>query len=285
MAVAGFGILALGAFVTPGVRVADGVAPNTEAYLLANLLGANEVPTPGDPDGIGSAGVYVSTGVSNDVCWTLKLTGIDAVTGAQLHSGAAGVSGPVVIDFGVAVDTCALGPLDPALVLDISTNPRNYYVNIDTTSYPGGALRGQLVNNAVPLTYIGLATPVRAYDSRVDGNRISPNETRAISLFAGKDAFGVSLPAVPIGAYAADVVITVTQTGPAGFLTAHAAGTPVPATSTINWTLVGTTVANGTMVRVDSTSHVAITAGPSADTHVIIDVVGFYYDWQLTATV
>jgi predicted secreted protein len=284
LAATGFGMLALGAIVSPELKVVAAPVTSSTTYLLASLLGANVVPTPGDPDGAGSAGVYVYSGVSNDVCWTVNLTGIDAVTGAQLHSGAAGVNGPVVIDMGLAGSACAAGPLDAALVLDIAANPSNYYINIDTASYPGGALRGQLVNNATPLVLVGLATPLRAYDSRVSGARLGPNETRVVSLFSGKDGSGVSLPAVPIGAYAAEVVITVTQTGPDGFLTAHAAGTPVPATSTINWTVLNTSVATGTTVRVNGTSQVAITAGPSANTHLIIDVVGFYWDWGITTT-
>lgn len=276
-------MFALGAFVTPDANTAKGAPVNTNTYLLASLLGSNVVPSPGDPDGAGSAGVYVYTGFGDDICWTVKLTQVGEVTGMQLHSGAAGVNGPTVIDFGLGVDTCAPGPLDPALVQDIIANPASYYVNIDTSDYPGGALRGQLVGNATPLVFVGLATPLRAYDSRVDGTKLNSNETRSISLLSGKDGNGVSLPAVPIGAYAAQVVITVTQTNLAGYLTAHAAGTSVPATSNINWTLFNTTVATGATVRVDGTSHVAITAGPGASTHIIIDVVGFYWDWGITA--
>ena len=31
----------------------------------------------------------------------------------------------------------------------------------------------------------------------------------------------------------------------------------------------------GTVVNIDETGHLAMTAGPSANTHVIIDIVGF----------
>jgi len=283
LAVAGCGVLSLGLFVTPNLSVAEAGTANSPTFLLGTLLGANEVPTVGDPDGAGSVGLYVYQGFGTDVCWTLTSTGIDTITGVQLRSGAAGVNGPVVIDFGLAVDTCAVGPLDPVMVADLIANPANYYVNVDTTVYPAGALRGQLAANGTPLLFVDLETPLRAYDSRAVGTKLSPNETRVVSLLTGIDSAGVSLPAIPEGAYAAQVVITVTQTNPAGYLTAHAAGTPVPAASTINWSLPNTSVAIGTVVRVDETGHVAITAGPSASTHVLIDVIGFYIDWGFSS--
>jgi len=33
--------------------------------------------------------------------------------------------------------------VDPDLIKAIRQNPENYYVNVHTTDYPGGALRGQ----------------------------------------------------------------------------------------------------------------------------------------------
>ncbi|MCE9620877.1 MAG: CHRD domain-containing protein [Actinomycetia bacterium] len=279
LAVAGCGVLAVGTLITPNPRVAEGAVFDAPTFMLGTLLGANEVPSVGDPDGAGSVGLYVYQGFGNDVCWTFTSTGIDTITGVQLHSGAAGVNGPVVVDFGVALDTCAVGPLDDAMVADLIANPANYYVNVDTAAYPTGALRGQLVSNGTPLGFVGLATPLRAYDSRTGGTALSPNETRDVSLLYGTNGAGVSLPAIPEGAYSAQVVITVTQTNAAGYLTTHASGTPVPTASTINWSKPDTTVAVGTVVRIDATGHLAITAGPSASTHLIVDVLGFYIDW------
>jgi hypothetical protein len=49
-----------------------------------------------------------------------------------------------------------------------------------------------------------------------------------------------------------------------------------PATSNLNFTTPGATVAVSTQVAVDSGGQIKITAGP-AGTHVIVDVVGYLY--------
>ena len=97
-----------------------------------------------------------------------------------------------------------------------------------------------------------------------------------IVLVVGTNGAGVQLPAVQVRAYAAQVVITVTQTSANGYLAAHAAGSPVPATSTINWTTLNTTIATGTVVPVDASGRLAITAGPGSSTHIIVDVLGYF---------
>ena len=65
--------------------------------LSATLRGAAEVPGPGDPDGGGSASVTVNPG-QRTVCFRLTLQGITVpYAAARIHSGAAGVAGPVVV--------------------------------------------------------------------------------------------------------------------------------------------------------------------------------------------
>ncbi|MGQ0614698.1 MAG: CHRD domain-containing protein [Planctomycetaceae bacterium] len=79
--------------------------------------------------------------------------GIGAMTMAHLHSGAAGVNGPVVIDLLVGADLILNGPtasaegsigLTPSLFARVCANPAAFYVNVHSAGAPGGLARGQL---------------------------------------------------------------------------------------------------------------------------------------------
>jgi uncharacterized surface protein with fasciclin (FAS1) repeats len=118
------------------------------AFLVeksATLSGANEVaPVVGDPDGTGSASVslYPSRG---QICWSFSTRNIDTITMAHIHRGAAGVNGPVVIDFNpVANGNAGCTSANSALLREIAGNPAGFYVNVHTVALPRGAVRGQL---------------------------------------------------------------------------------------------------------------------------------------------
>jgi hypothetical protein len=134
-----FGVLALivvFGLVGVGIASANGGRP-----LSAALSGANEVP-PADPDGSGFAEVTLNQG-QGEVCWNISVENIDAVVNDHIHRGAAGVIGPVVVGFGGQLSGCATG-VNEDLIKDIRQNPENYYVNVHTAPFPGGAIRGQL---------------------------------------------------------------------------------------------------------------------------------------------
>jgi hypothetical protein len=117
------------------------------------LSGRNEVPA-GDPDGSGWAEVSLRPGTGT-VCYRIKVRKLDAVTGAHIHVGAAGVNGGIVIDFAILTadkkvwensivyKDCIAG-IASSLLTSIKANPTGYYVNVHTTAFPGGAIRGQL---------------------------------------------------------------------------------------------------------------------------------------------
>jgi hypothetical protein len=85
------------------------------------------------------------------------------------------------------------------------------------------------------------------------------------------------LMALPPGATAAMVTITVTGTSdPGGYLKAYSAASNEPATSVINWSGADNDVATSTDVAVDAAGQMKVTAGGSS-THIVIDVVGYLY--------
>ena len=113
--------------------------------LTTPLIGAEEVPGPGDPDGSGFAVITLNSG-QGEVCWELTASDIAPATAAHIHVGEAGVAGPVVVTLSPPTDGSSDGCVatDPALIKDIRKNPTNYYVNVHNAEYPAGALRGQL---------------------------------------------------------------------------------------------------------------------------------------------
>ena len=75
------------------------------------------------------------------------------ITGLHVHQERKGKNGAVVINSGVTTFSDADGDgnittvvagVAPALLQAILNSPRDYYVNLHTTVYPGGALRDQL---------------------------------------------------------------------------------------------------------------------------------------------
>lgn len=129
--------------------MASVASASAHTTLTTSLTGAEEFPGPGDPNGKG----FVSLDIypNGTVCYTGKVQGIGRqITDAHIHFAAAGTSGgPVVFldPFGADItgnkaSHCVV--TSPATAAAIIANPENYYVNVHTTAYPGGAIRGQL---------------------------------------------------------------------------------------------------------------------------------------------
>jgi hypothetical protein len=113
--------------------------------LLAEMTGPQEVPVPGDPDGTGSATVWLNEDTGR-ICFNLTVTNIAPATLAHIHRGAAGVPGPVLVDLVAPTNGVSSGCTDAsaALINEIVGNPAAFYVNVHNTPFPGGAVRGQL---------------------------------------------------------------------------------------------------------------------------------------------
>ena len=125
-----------------GVTTAVTGAAGGSVRYVAGLTGAAEAPKAGDPDGSGSARVTIDAGKA---CVTLVLQNISAHTLAHIHRAAAGVAGPVVVNFGLAAPaTEGCGSIDQPTVDAIAADPAGFYVNVHTGDFPDGAIRGQL---------------------------------------------------------------------------------------------------------------------------------------------
>jgi hypothetical protein len=114
------------------------------------LTGAAEVPGPGDPNASGTAFITLNQG-QGEVCFDLSWAGIDGtVTAAHIHVGPAGVAGPVVVPLfsgafaGTDSASACISGVSEELIKAIRHDPANYYVNVHSTVFPAGAIRGQL---------------------------------------------------------------------------------------------------------------------------------------------
>jgi CHRD domain len=147
LAVTCLGVLGVGAAIAVGQGSTD------DDLAFAALNGRNEITQSGargggDTNGKGSATVLFSS--NTRVCYGITFDDIESVAASHIHRGSSTRNGPVVVDFrveGTDEDPGALSgcvTATRAVVRAIKRNPRNYYVNVHTSDFPGGAIRGQL---------------------------------------------------------------------------------------------------------------------------------------------
>ena len=116
----------------------------SDPVVSATLTGAQEVP-PADPDGSGTFVGRINTGLGT-LCYTLTATNIEPAAAAHIHIGLAGNNGGVVIPLIAPTSGSSSGcaSADRDLLKSIRENPSLFYVNVHNSTYPGGAIRGQL---------------------------------------------------------------------------------------------------------------------------------------------
>lgn len=132
----------------PGGAVRSQLTPAPAVDFPVTMMGDNEFPGPGDPDGMATGTITVNPG-TNTISWNFTYENIGAPTGFHIHTGAAGTSGGVLVNLGTAGSPGTLvgqvTGLSNAVMDAILAAPENHYLNIHTAEFPGGAVRQQLV--------------------------------------------------------------------------------------------------------------------------------------------
>ncbi|MFI7616104.1 CHRD domain-containing protein [Nonomuraea terrae] len=143
----------LSAAFVPGAAQADASPYAAPVYFAAKLTGKNEVPVKGGPkvgDKNGSAlAVFV---IDRDkVSYAIRWEGTATPTMFHIHQGKKGQNGDVKIGFfmdGLPKGTSAVSGTVPVkdknLLAGITRNPGNWYANLHTGEFPGGAVRAQM---------------------------------------------------------------------------------------------------------------------------------------------
>lgn len=154
------------------LSLATGAASAATQVYSFNLNAQQEVPT-NVSQAAGSMQITIND-TTNVISY--QFTGFNLLgsfTMAHIHRALAGVNGPVVYDLVPAADysgPVTFGPnisipnswallgqnetnMSAGLGLLINTTPWNYYVNIHTSVFTGGEIRGQLAPIPEPSTY------------------------------------------------------------------------------------------------------------------------------------
>ncbi len=141
----------------PGVTPQYG--QNGRAIFSASLLGKSEVGADGrrragNPFGRGGATISIKGSL---ICVGIVTVDSGVATGAHIHAGRKGENGPIVLTLPTptpiqpgsvfASSSSSCQQADQALLDGVRYRAKKYYVNVHTTDFPNGALRGQLVRD------------------------------------------------------------------------------------------------------------------------------------------
>jgi hypothetical protein len=150
-------IMASGAVLPQLGTASANVTP--KATFAAQLSGDEEVP-PRDTNARGAA-IFMLSEDGTALQYTLIVANIDNVMASHIHIAPAGVNGPIVaflfsggptdrVDGVLAQGTITsddlIGQLAGMTIDDLvaAINSGNAYVNVHTTEFPGGEIRGQI---------------------------------------------------------------------------------------------------------------------------------------------
>jgi hypothetical protein len=142
----------------------------TTTRFTATLSPANETPPITNAEQTGTGVATIDLNITRDASGTITAQSINfqvnmsnfpsttVVNIAHIHTGAAGVAGPVLVSTTLNAGEVVLtngagnftrvgvtGGLTAAVAQSFIDNPAGFYFNVHTTLNPGGVMRGQLV--------------------------------------------------------------------------------------------------------------------------------------------
>lgn len=138
---------------TPSFSVTQEANP---VVFNVQLLAENEPNGASTSDAKGQAQVKIYDDGTIEFLFTVNNKGSETFTRAHIHKAPAGVNGGIHWDFlegGIPVASISdqpsqlrgvARPRAAAVLADLLANPSGYYVNVHSTAFPGGAVRGQL---------------------------------------------------------------------------------------------------------------------------------------------
>jgi hypothetical protein len=176
----------------------------------AFLTGANETPSPADPDGVGFV-VMTLDPAAGTITFTAFALNIATPTASHIHRGAAGVTASPLVAFNLpfagGVSSGTLTGIASSVLTEIIGNPAGFYFNIHNADFPGGAIRGQLrpAPGTFAPTVVYLPVTLKATGARGENfvehvrilNRAATAATVVVDFFASNSA-GLSGPTASV---------------------------------------------------------------------------------------
>jgi hypothetical protein len=119
--------------------------------------------------------------------------------------------------------------------------------------------------------------PTRVYASSADPQGlVAPKDTRQVSVADQITADGGAKDVVPVGAAAVAYNITVVRPDGVGHVRVFPGDLTSSGASTVNWSVVGDTTANGLVVRVAADRTIKVLNSSNQPLAFLVDVVGYY---------
>lgn len=168
----------------------------------ADLRGENERPNPTGSGAFGSAFVAIDT-TTNTLTWDV-VTNVQNPTLAHIHLGTSDVAGGVLITFasgptaftnGRTSGSVSIAGLKAEDLANLLANPQNFYVNVHSTSFGGGEIRGQLQPaNELDIPIAGKVTNGRGQNFVTDVRVFNPSYDKAAAALVEYFQAGTSNP-------------------------------------------------------------------------------------------
>ena len=159
----------------PGGAIRAPLEKAEELEFRAAMLPGNEVPPVPSPDALAAAKITLAVTRNNSgaitsgtVVFDVSFQSLtDPIVGLHIHRGVAGVNGPVLISSGLSgsnsvtsasgtgnimrfADIDASNATGVQVLREVVANPARFYANMHTTTFPGGVVRGQLMESGEP---------------------------------------------------------------------------------------------------------------------------------------
>ena len=207
---------------------------------------------------------------------SFTLNDVDNTSGAKVAAGSASTpSGPGTVQATISFPsgtTLAVG--------------HSWYLDAQSANSVNNMFIGAIFQYTLPTLSFVPITPARVFDSRLapfGAAKIATGVARTINVKDGVDNLTGAVSAadaVPAGAKAVAFNFTITGTVNAGFGVLNPGTSSAVASSNINWTASGLTLANSGIVALgtgtDDRKATIVVVGASASTHVIIDITGYF---------